>query len=90
MFQPTGKTTKKNHGRYVLSVLGVLLIISYLLTFFAEKKIQICLTESLCFNSYDHPLVYGLFVYFNVLLLVFGVYFAYRFGSYLGRKLKRY
>lgn len=89
MFQPTGKTVKKNDWRYVLSVLLILLLMSYLFTFFTQKKVAICFTQDICFNSYDNRWVYVLFVYFNVLLLVFGVYFAYRFGSYLGKKLKR-
>ncbi|MDO5607108.1 MAG: hypothetical protein Q4G08_01510 [Capnocytophaga sp.] len=85
-FRPTGKKPRKNGLRYVLLVFAGLLGFSVLLAFFVKEPVELCLAEGFCVHSAETPLRYILFVFFNLCVLVFGVYFAYRIGSYFGKK----
>lgn len=89
VFKPNGKTPKKKNGwRYIFSVLGILLIISFLLTFFVDKPMEVCPFKNFCIHSGNNPVSYTVFVFTNLVIVVFGIWFAYRIGHYLGKKVQ--
>ena len=87
IFKPTGKKPNKNGLKYILIVLIGLLSISFVMTQFVKESIDICIFSNFCFNSIEDKLLYTLYVFVTNVILVFGVYFAYRIGKYLASKI---
>ncbi|WP_066221040.1 hypothetical protein [Formosa haliotis] len=88
-FTPTGETPKKNTGWYIVSVIAVILLISFVLTVSSKKTLEACVTAEFCFNSKDDVLIYSLYVFSTITIIVFAVFFAYKFGQRFGNMLKR-
>ena len=89
VFKPTGKTPKNNIKIYLLSLAGVFLVVSFLLTYFSDKKMEACLSDTYCFNSKDSVLVYTFYVFFNIIIVVLAIYGAYIFGKKLADFIKK-
>lgn len=87
-FKPTGKKPKSNNLKYIVVVLLAILALSFLLTQFQKEDIQICITSNFCFNSQSDLLLYTLYIFTTNIILVFGIYFAYKLGSFLARRLQ--
>ena len=83
-FTPTGKTPKNKTWKYLLSLVIVLLLMSYSLVQMYEEPLQTCIIRDFCINSTENPLLYTLFVFCNIAIIILA--FA---GAYiLGKKLK--
>ncbi len=89
VFKATGKAPKKNTPIYLLSLAGVFLFVSFLMTQFSEKTLEACLTDTYCFNSKDNVLVYTLYVFFNIVIVVLAIFGAYIFGKKLADFIKK-
>lgn len=89
VFKPTGKTPKNNSLNYLLSLAGVFLLVSFLMTQFSVKTLEACLTNTFCFNSKDNVLVYTLYVFFNIVIVVLAIFGAYIFGKKLADQIKK-
>ena len=87
VFKPTGKKIRSNNWKYILIVLVGLLSISYLMTQFQKKIVAVCLLQDFCFDSENDKLIYTIYVFVTNVVLVFGVYFAYRIGKWLSNRL---
>ncbi|AWM12896.1 hypothetical protein NHF50_03110 [Flavobacterium sp. NRK F10] len=87
VFKPTGKKPKSNTLKYVLVVLTGLLAISFVMAQFQKTAVDVCIVSDFCINSEQDALLYVLYVFINVVLVVFGIYFAYRIGKYLAGRL---
>lgn len=87
LFKPTGKKPKKNGLKYVLIVLLGLFSLSFIMTQFAKESIEVCFLSDYCINSSEDKLWYTLYVFITNVIIVFGVYFAYRIGKYLASKI---
>lgn len=88
-FQPKGKGPKKNTMRYVLGVLLGLLVLSYLLTKFQKQPVTVCILPDFCIDSEYDAVLYTLYVFMTNVILVFGIYYAYKIGKFLGNKLRK-
>ncbi len=89
VFKPTGKAPKNNTTKYLISLAGVFLLVSFLMTQFSKKTLEACLTDTYCFNSKDHVLVYTLYVFFNIVIIVLAIFGAYIFGKKLANLIKK-
>ena len=89
VFKPTGKTPKNNTKIYLLSLAGVFLLVSFLLTYFSDEKMEACLTDTYCFNSKNNVLVYTFYVFFNIVIVVLAIFGAYIFGKKLAGLIKK-
>ena len=87
VFKPTGKKPKSNGPKYVAVVLIGLLAISFVMAQFQKQIVDVCIFSEICINSEDNPWLYVLYIFGNNVILVFGIYFAYRIGKYLAAKL---
>ena len=87
VFKPTGKKIKSNNWKYILIVLVGLLSISYLMTQFQKEVLSICFNQTFCIDSQQDKLLYVGYVFITNVVLVFGIYFAYRIGKWLAYKL---
>lgn len=87
VFKPTGKKPKSNNWKYVAVVLIGLLAISYVMVQFQKKEIYVCFISDFCFNSQQEKLFYIVYVFITNVILVFGIYFAYRLGKWLANKM---
>ena len=88
VFKPTGKTPKNNTAIYLLSLAGVFLLVSFLMTYFSDKPLEACV-GTFCFNSIDYLVVYSLYVFFNIVIVVLAIFGAYVFGKKLADLVKR-
>lgn len=90
LFQPNRKKiySSKSTINYLLSVLCVLLMASFLFRFLIKEPVAVCLFEDMCIHSQQTPILYVLFIFFNLCVIIFGVYFAYRIGRFFGKKLQ--
>lgn len=88
IFSPTGKTPKNKTSIYLLSLAGVFLLVSFLMTYFSEKTLEACIA-SYCFNSLDNLFVYSLYVFFNIVIVVLAIFGAYVFGKKLAYIIKK-
>ena len=89
VFKPTGKKPKNNTVIYLISLSGVFLLISFLMTFFSEKELEACITRSFCFNSKDDILLYTLYVFLNIVIVVLAIFGAYLIGKRLANLIKK-
>ena len=88
VFKPTGKTPKNNTTVYLFSLAGVFLLVSFLMTYFAEIPLSACL-GSWCFNSVDNLGIYTLYVFLNIVIVVLAIFGAYIFGRKLADLIKK-
>ena len=88
VFKPTGKSSKKKTTRYLISLVGVLLLVSFLMTYFSENVLEACFTKSFCFNSKDNLIIYALYVFSNILIVIVASFGAYLIGRKLASKIK--
>jgi len=88
IFKPTGKPAKSKNITYLFWAVIIVLAISYLLPFLYEDRVEVCLTETYCFNSQDNIFLYGLYVFFNITILLLAVFGAYVVGKKIGQKFK--
>lgn len=49
---------------------------------------EVCPFENFCVHSGNNPVAYTIFVFTNLVIVVFGIWFAYRIGHYLGKKVQ--
>ena len=89
VFKPTGKTSKNNTPIYLLSLAGVFLLVSFLMTYFSDKKMEACLTDTYCLNSKDNVLVYTFYVFFNIVIVMLAIFGAYIFGKRFADLIKK-
>jgi len=87
VFKPTGKKPISNNWKYVSVVLIGLLSVSYLMTQFQKEAIDICISSNFCINSENDKLLYIIYVFITNVILVFGIYFAYKIGKWLANKM---
>lgn len=87
VFKPTGNKPKSNNWKYVSVVLIGLLTVSYLMTQFQKNVLSICITQTFCIDSEQDKMLYVGYVFITNVVLVFGIYFAYRIGKWLANKL---
>jgi hypothetical protein len=88
VFQPTGKKPIRKEFIYFTVAFFTLLLLSFLLTQFSTENEEICITEDFCFFSKDKTVYYTLYVFGNLLILILGVFFAYKIGKKLAAKLQ--
>ena len=86
-FQPTGRKPKSNGPKYVAIVLLGILALSFVMTQFQKSIISVCLTDDFCFNSQQDTVLYTLYVFATNVILVFGIYFAYKIGKRISERL---
>ena len=88
IFKPTGKSPKNNTTVYLISLVGVFLLVSFLMTYFSEKTLNACI-GSYCFNSNEDLVVYSLYVFLNIIIVVLAIFVAYMFGRKLADQIKK-
>lgn len=88
-FKPTGRKPKSNGPKYVAVVLLALLVVSFLMTQFQKEVVSVCITSNYCIDSEIDKFQYILYVFITNVILVFGIYFAYKIGVFIGNKLKQ-
>ena len=87
-FKPTGKTPKNKTLKYVLSVIVVLLLLSYSLVQMYDEPLETCITYDFCINSIDNPILYSLFVFCNMAIIILAFIGAYVVGKKLRNVIK--
>ena len=88
VFQPTGKKPIRKEIKYFVVSFFVMLLLSFLLTQFSTQNEEICLTDNFCFFSKTNQVYYTLYVFGNLLVLILGVFIAYKIGKKLGDKFQ--
>lgn len=87
-FKPTGKSPKKLSKTYI----GVVILITYLtsltLTIGSKKKLETCIVSDFCFNSKDNVFLYSFYVFSTIVIVVFAIFLAYKFGKRFGNAIK--
>lgn len=86
-FQPTGRKPKKNGIKYVLAVLLGIFALSYVMVQFQKTVAYVCFTNDFCIDSENDVVLYIFYVFITNVILVFGVYFAYKIGKKLSERL---
>ena len=89
IFKPTGRSQKNKWVSYIVSLLLVLLLVSFLMTYFAENKLEACLSKSFCFNSKDDLLIYTFYVFSNIIIVIAAVLGAYLVGRKLANQINQ-
>ena len=88
-FKPTGKKPMNKNLKYVLTSIGVLFLLSFLLTKFNSEEKEFCfLIDSLCFYSSEDKWLFVLYTFLNLLIIIIGLFTAYIIGKKLGNKYK--
>ena len=88
LFKATGKTPERRNVLYVLIGLLIVLVFSFLLTQIYEDALETCLTSTFCINSKENVMLYSLYVFFNILIVIFAIIGAYIVGKKLGNRYK--
>ncbi len=88
-FKPTGKNPKKKNYLYVLSLTGIFLLVSFLMTYFSETVLEACFTNTFCFNSKDDLVFYTLYVFLNIVIMILAIFGAYLIGRKLANLIKK-
>ena len=88
VFQPTGEKPIRKEIKYFVVSFFVMLLLSFLLTQFSTQNEEICLTDDFCFFTKDNTVYYTLFVFGNLLVLILGIFMAYKIGKKLGNKFQ--
>ena len=87
-FKPTGKKPRNKNVVYLLSALGITLLMSYVLSLFSRETVRFCfLIDSYCFNSTENPILYTLYVFMNLWILILGITIAYLIGKKIGDRV---
>ena len=89
IFKPTGKKPINKTKTYLLSLAGVFLIVSFLMTYFSETVMEACLTKTFCFNSKDNIVIYTLFGFLNIVIVISAIFGAYIIGRKLANLIKK-
>jgi uncharacterized protein YqhQ len=89
VFKPSGKKPKNKTKTYLLSLAGVFVIVSFLLTYFSKTVLEACLTKTFCFNSKDDIVIYTLFVFLNIVIVISAIFGAYIIGRKLANLIKK-
>ncbi len=88
VFQPTGEKPIRKEIKYFVVSFFVMLLLSFLLTQFSTQNEEICLTDDFCFFTKDNTVYYTLYVFGNLLVLILGIFMAYKIGKKLGNKFQ--
>lgn len=89
VFRPTGKKPMNKNGIYIFTSIGVLLLLSFLLTQFNSEEKEFCfLIDSLCYSSKENKWLYVLYTFLNLVVLIVGILIAYLVGKKIGKKIK--
>ena len=88
VFKPTGKKPIRKEIKYFAVSFFVLLLLSFLLTQFSTENEEIRITNDFCFFSKDSVLLYTLYVFGNLLIIIIGLFIAYKIGKKIGDKLQ--
>ena len=88
VFQPTGKKPIRKEIKYFVVSFFVLLLLSFLLTQFSTDNEEICIMEDFCFFTKDNADYYTLYVFWNLLIIIIGLFIAYKIGKKIGNKLQ--
>ena len=89
IFKPTGKKPMNKNVIYIFSFIGVLLLLSFLLTQFNSEEKEFCfLLDSLCYSSSEDKLLYVLYTFSTLVIIIIALFFAYRVGKNLGNKFR--
>jgi uncharacterized protein YqhQ len=89
VFKPSGKKPKNKTKMYLLSLAGVFLIVSFLMTYFSETVMESCLAKTFCFNSKDDIVIYTLYVFLNIVIVISAIFGAYIIGRKLAKLIKK-
>ena len=89
VFKPTRLKPKNKMGIYLFSLAGVFLLVSFLMTYFSETKLEVCLNNGFCFNSKENIILYTLYVLINIVIVVLAVFVAYIIGKKLANLIKK-
>lgn len=88
VFKPTRKAPKSKTLSYVIWAIVMLFAASFSLTFLQEDAIDVCITSNFCFNSKDSIGLFALYIFINIVVIVFAVLGAYIIGKKIGDKFK--
>jgi len=88
LFKTTGILPKNNNITYLLTLAGVFLLVSFLMTYFSETVLEACFTSTFCFNSNDDIMLYTLYVFLNIVIVILAIYGAYLIGRKLANLIK--
>lgn len=89
MFQPTGKKSMNKNVLYVISAIGITLLVSFVLSRFATPSTEFCfLLETYCFNSTENTIAYTFYIFMNLWILILGIGVAYLIGRKIGNRFK--
>ncbi|WP_412984189.1 hypothetical protein [Pontimicrobium sp. IMCC45349] len=88
VFKPTGKAPKNKTLSYVIWAIVMLFAASFSLTFLQEDAIDVCITSTFCFNSKDSIGLFALYIFINIVVIVFAILGAYIIGKKIGDKFK--
>ncbi len=88
LFKATGKTKKNKNVMYLFSVIGVLLVVSFLLPMLYDQEVTVCITDTFCLNSAHHVILYPLYIFCTIVILLLAIYGAYVIGKKIGDKFK--
>ncbi|MFQ3239201.1 MAG: Na+/proline symporter [Olleya marilimosa] len=88
LFKATGKPKKNKNVTYLLSVIGALLLVSFILPKLYDEVITICITDTICLNSEHNYILYPLYIFCTIVVLILAIYGAYVVGKKIGEKFK--
>ena len=89
IFEPTGKKTINKNLVYIISVIGIIFLMSFALSQFSKETTHFCfLIKHYCFNSTENPLLYTFYIFMNLWILILGIGIAYLIGKKLGDRFK--
>lgn len=89
VFKPTGKKPRNKNVIYIFISIGVLLLLSFLLTQFNTEEKEFCfLIDTLCYSSSQDRWLFVLYTFFNLLIFIIGFFAAYYVGKKLGNRYK--
>ena len=87
-FKATGKTQKNKNVTYLFSVIGVLLVVSFLLPMLYDQDVSVCITDTFCLNSQQDVILYPLYIFCTIVILILAIYGAYVMGKKIGDRFK--
>lgn len=89
VFKPTGKKPMNKNLVYLLSAIGIAVVMSFVLTQFSRKNTTFCfLVNSYCFESKEENLLYSVYIFLNIWILLMAFFGAYYIGKKLGNKYR--
>jgi hypothetical protein len=89
VFKATGKKPMNKNVIYIFTSIGVLLLLSFLLTQFNSEEKEFCfLIDSLCYSSSQDKWLFVLYTFLNLLIIIIGFFAAYLIGKKLGNRFK--